>query len=279
MTLKLDGNGEISGITGLSPYAQARDRNKLINSNFCINQLAKSGTVILSAGQPGHDGFKAGATGCTYTFATTGNDTVVTISAGSLIQIVPAERNHGGAYSLSWSGTALGKLGTGAFAVSPVLATGVLAAVSLSVEWGVGTLGFTQLENALKPTVYDRKDKDMHQFDCEYFYQTSYVGVSPGAPGAGAVQGRLTFLAAPTAAYAQIQIFFTRAMYGIPAVVIYNPSTGAMNSMRNETVGTDFGVALIGSSSASLRHYSVQASTAPPASATMSCHFTASSPP
>lgn len=66
-------------MTTKTPYSLISDdviashkacRNRLINSNFVINQLEKTGTVTLAANEYGHDGWKAGASGCTYTFAT-----------------------------------------------------------------------------------------------------------------------------------------------------------------------------------------------------------------
>ena len=48
-------------------------KNKIINGNFDINQRAVSGTVSLAAGEYGHDRFKGGAGGATYTFATSAN--------------------------------------------------------------------------------------------------------------------------------------------------------------------------------------------------------------
>lgn len=64
------------------------NRNKIINGNFNINQRKVSGTVTLSAGVYGHDRWKAGASGCTYTFSASGGVTTIDITAGSLVQIV-----------------------------------------------------------------------------------------------------------------------------------------------------------------------------------------------
>lgn len=273
MTIAINGSGVISGVTSLSPYAQPRDRNKLINSNFSINQLVLSGTVTLSAGQYGHDGFKAGSNGCTYTFSKTDNDTTISISAGSLIQTVPAERIYGGTYTLSWVGTALGKIGSGSYSASPVTATGIVGATSLNVEWSPGTLTFVQLENTAYSTSYERKDRDIHQFDCEYFYQTSYEDVPPGTPAA--TNGRLTVLAASTSSYCQFLIFFTRQMYSRPTVTLYNPSSGAINGIRDETIGGNYTAGPIGLTNSHRRQASFQSTVAPPASSTMSAHFTA----
>ncbi|MFN5350882.1 MAG: hypothetical protein ACK5A0_15345, partial [Polaromonas sp.] len=59
-------------------------KNRIINGQLNINQRGVSGTVTLAAGAYGHDRFKAGASGCTYTFATSANVTTLTITAGTL---------------------------------------------------------------------------------------------------------------------------------------------------------------------------------------------------
>ena len=75
-------------------------KNAIINGNFAVNQRAVSGTVTLAAGAYGHDRFKAGASGCTYTFATANNITTLTISAGSLIQVIEGNNLFTGTYTL-----------------------------------------------------------------------------------------------------------------------------------------------------------------------------------
>ena len=99
-----------------SDYAAAGSvtgKNKIINGNFLINQRLVSGTVTLSAGAYGHDRFKAGSSGATYTFATSANVTTITITAGSLIQVVEGNNLQSGTYVLSWNLAPLlqGKIG------------------------------------------------------------------------------------------------------------------------------------------------------------------------
>jgi hypothetical protein len=45
-------------------------KNKIINGGFRVNQRAVSGSVVLTVGNYGLDRWKAGASGCTFTFAT-----------------------------------------------------------------------------------------------------------------------------------------------------------------------------------------------------------------
>jgi hypothetical protein len=131
---------ETSSLAGvlLSTWS-ANPRNKVYNGNFSVNQRVVSGTVSLSAGQYGHDGFKAGASGCTYTFSTSNNITTLNISAGSLIQVVEGIDLESGSYILSWEGTAQGKIDSGSYAASGVTAT-LTGGTNASIEFNAGTL-------------------------------------------------------------------------------------------------------------------------------------------
>jgi hypothetical protein len=120
-------------------------RNKLINPNFLINQTKVSGSVVLAAGAYGHDGWKAGAAGCTYTFSTTNNVTTVTISAGSLTQVLEGNGLQSGTHTLSWTGTAQGRVNGGTYAASPV-AFGATGGSNATVEFNTGTVSLPQFE-------------------------------------------------------------------------------------------------------------------------------------
>lgn len=118
-------------------------RQAIINGNFAINQRVVTGTVTLSAGAYGHDRWKAGATGCTYTFATSGNVTTITITAGSLQQIIEGSNLFTGTYVLSWVGTSQGKISAGAYGASGITGSAT-GGTNLTVEFGIGTLSKAQ---------------------------------------------------------------------------------------------------------------------------------------
>jgi hypothetical protein len=128
--------------------------NAIINGNFGINQRGVSGTVTLAAGAYGHDRWKAGASGCTYTFATVDNVTTLTISAGSLIQVIEGLNLQSGTYTLSWTGTAQGKIGAGSYAASGVTGTAV-GGTNLNIEYGTGTVSLVQLEKGSTATPFE----------------------------------------------------------------------------------------------------------------------------
>lgn len=124
------------GVPALSEMDQG---NLLINSNFGENKRAVSGTVALAAGAYGHDRWKAGAAGCTYTFASSGGVTTITIVAGSLIQVIEGEQLQTGTHVLCWTGTAQGKIGSGSLSATGVTGS-VIGGTNLNIEFGPGTL-------------------------------------------------------------------------------------------------------------------------------------------
>lgn len=146
-------------------------RNAIINGNFGINQRGVSGTVSLAAGAYGHDRWKAGASGCTYTFATSENVTTITISAGSLIQVVEGLNLMTGTYSLSWQGTAQGKIGAGSYGNSGITGA-VTGGTNLNIEFGTGTLSLVQLEKGSVATPFEFRSIGQELQLAQRYYET-----------------------------------------------------------------------------------------------------------
>jgi len=124
--------------------SQFSTRQAIINGNFQVNQRVVSGTVTLAAGAYGHDRWKAGASGCTYTFSTSANITTLTITAGSLQQVIEGINLTTGTYTLSWTGTAQGKIGAGSLSASGVTGS-VTGGSNITIEFETGTLSKVQL--------------------------------------------------------------------------------------------------------------------------------------
>jgi hypothetical protein len=136
------------------------NRNKVINGQFTVNQRMVSGTVVLAAGAYGHDRWKAGASGCTYTFAVSEGVTTITISAGSLIQVIEGANLRTGMHVLSWAGTAQGRIEAGSYSASGVTGS-VTGGANLSIEFNTGTLTSVQLEPGIVPTPFELRFNEL----------------------------------------------------------------------------------------------------------------------
>lgn len=172
-------SNEVLGAGGAWVGQMASSRNRLRNPSFAVNQRGVSGTVTLAAGAYGHDGVKAGASGATYTFSTSGLDTTLNINAGSLILPIEAANVEGGSYVLSQAGSAqarvwqgTGSTGSGAYASAPFVAGGLTAATQTNVEFSTGTLLRPQFEPGTivsAATAFERRRYDAELAFCRYY--------------------------------------------------------------------------------------------------------------
>ena len=214
--------------------------NAIINGNFQVNQRAVSGTVTLAAGAYGHDRWKAGASGCTYTFATANNITTLTISAGSLIQVIEGNNLFTGTYTLSWTGTAQGKIGGGSYASSGV--TGTPAGGSdLNIEFNTGTLSLVQFEPGSVATPFERRPYGTELQLAQRYFETTLT-VAPADNMAIVEVGALAQSDGSSGATFQYMV----RKRATPTMVIYAPlTTSPAGKIRNGNSGA---IASIGSS-------------------------------
>lgn len=179
--------GQILQSNGTNPvYAPFAGKNVIINGNFAINQRVVSGTVTLLAGEYGHDRWKAGSSGCTYTFATSNNVTTITITAGSLIQTIEGLNLFDGTYTLSWTGTSQGKIGAGSFGNSGI--NGVITGGSnLNIEFNTGTISLVQLEAGSVATEFEKRSIQQEENLSYRYYETGLTGFSGETGGSNLV--------------------------------------------------------------------------------------------
>jgi len=176
-------------------------KNRLINAQGLINQRAVSGTVTLTAGSYGHDRFKAGSSGCTYTFSTSNNVTTFTISAGSLIQVIEGLNLESGSYILSWTGTAQGRVASGTYGASGVTAT-VVGGTNTSIEFNTGTLSLPQFEKGGVATSFDYRPYGTELALCQRYFEVGDIFpigyVSVGSNFGATAPFKVTKRASPT---------------------------------------------------------------------------------
>jgi hypothetical protein len=145
---------------------------------------------VLAANAYAHDRWKAGAGGCTYTFAQAIPDTTITITAGTLVQAVDAPNVYATAWWLTWTGTATARVwqgsASGVFAAGAATKVGGVTVNALLVssltpgtiavlEFGTGTLGLAQCEAALPnagPTRFDRRQNELAL--CQRYFFSVY---------------------------------------------------------------------------------------------------------
>jgi hypothetical protein len=165
---------KISGNTGF--------KNVIINGGFILNQRGYTSGTALASGSYGHDRWKGGASGGTYTFTqgSTGVNTTLTITAGSIIQVIEGTNLPvGGTYVLSWTGTAQGKIGSGSFGSSGVTGT-ITAGTNTNIEFSTGTCGNVQLEFGSVATSFDYRPFTTELALCQRYFETSFnPGVAP----------------------------------------------------------------------------------------------------
>lgn len=208
-------------------------RNRLRNGSLSINQRAVSGTVTLAAGAYGHDGVKAGSSGATYTFAVSGIDTVLTVTAGSLIMPIEAGMIEGGTYTLSHAGTAQGRVwqgtgssGSGSYAAAPFTTTSLSDNTQTNVEFSTGTVLRPQFEPGDVATTFERRPPGVElALNLRYFMSTYASGVAPGTAGAAAAFS--AFLPAVAAYAVLFSGVFPGPMRATPTITIYSTNSGA----------------------------------------------------
>lgn len=159
-------------------------KNRILNGNFCVNERAYVSGTAIAADIYAHDKWKAGAGGGTYTFSPGALDTLITVTAGTVAQVVWGKNAEGGTYTLSWSGTAQGRVNGGSYASSPITVAGLTAGSNITVEFNTGTLGLVQLEPGASASTFERRPRSYEERECEAYFRWLPISIS-GQTGAG----------------------------------------------------------------------------------------------
>ena len=169
-----------------APINSVPNINCADNTGFAVNQRAFVSGTALAAAAFGHDRWKAGGGGCTYTFAGhTGPANTITITAGTLQQVVEGANLVAGNYVLSWTGTAQGRVGAGSYAASPVSVAGITAGANTTIEFNTGTLGQVKFEAGTVATPWQALPYQQDLAKGKRFYRAYTNVLLPGYGGAG----------------------------------------------------------------------------------------------
>jgi hypothetical protein len=185
-------------------------RNMLVNSLMTGNSRALTGSIVLAANARGHDCWKAGTGGCTYS-VTAG---VVTITAGTLRQVIDGACGEAGVYTLSYTGTAQARINTNGYA-SGVQSYNRPLGEATSIEFGVGTFSLAQFERGYTPTEFERLSPAVERSRTDWYVRRLLLISSAGDVWVGASGGNIVF-------YPSFQTFAMRTM----ASVSYLNNTG-----------------------------------------------------
>lgn len=217
----LDSSGNITfsanvNLLNLNGGQLAGLRNALINGAFLVNQRAVSGTVTLAAGAYGHDRWKAGAGGCTYTFATAAGVTTITITAGTLQQVIEGSNILTQTYTLGWTGTAQGRINSGSYGTSGAVSAALTAGTNQTVEFNTGTLAYAQLEPGAKATSFELRSYAAELTLCQRYLPAASGAVPIGVGMSTTTTAGTIFVphqvqprVAPTGAYVSAYGAFT----------------------------------------------------------------------
>lgn len=150
-------------------------QNYVDNSGFTVNQRGYASGAALPAGTYGFDRWKAGASGCTLTFTNSPALTVVTIAAGTLQQVVEGVSLMNASYTLSWVGSATGRVNTGTYVASPITFTGA-PNTNVTIEFQGGTLSQVQLQIGTQATLWQPVPPQVETARCmRFFYAISSI--------------------------------------------------------------------------------------------------------
>lgn len=172
-----DHNTIVSALQYGNTY-QAGSKNRVINGNFAVNQRVYASGTNLASGSYGFDRWKSGYTNTSLTFTSAPQGQSVTIStSGVLQQIVERANIPSGSYTLSWTGTATGRVynsGSSApsYASSPITVTldgSANVVVEFTASGGTKTLGQVQLEAGTSRTPYEWEDVGMTLLKCQRY--------------------------------------------------------------------------------------------------------------
>lgn len=152
-------------------------KNKIINGNFAINQRVYVSGAAVGAGLYGHDRWKMAASGDTYTFS---GSTITIPASKTLAQTIEGANLQTGTYTLSWTGTAQGKIGGGSFGASGITGS-ITGGTDTTITFNTGTLSNVQLEFGSIATAFEQRLIGIEMALCKRYFTVVNVALGGGA--------------------------------------------------------------------------------------------------
>ena len=154
-------------------------RNRIINGDFRINQRGYVSGNALVLNDYGLDRWRAGVNLASLTFTAAPQGQAVTISAnGGTVQIIERANMPAGTYTLSWAGTATGRVynygaGLPSYAASPIIfaADGLAdVVVDFTAVSTTKTLNLVQLEEGSQATPFEHRPIQVELEACQRYF-------------------------------------------------------------------------------------------------------------
>ena len=215
--------------------------NILLNSNFALNQRAYVSAANLASGSYGFDRWKSNFTNTTLTFtASTQGQSLTINSGGGIEQIIEQGLVPAGTYTLSWTGTATGRVyNTGAtppsYAASPVTFTADGSAnveVEFTASGGTRTLSKVQF-NAGTNTTWSLATPTLQTelAACQRYYEQTYA--------TAATESANKVSSYSDSNYTQGTRWKVTKRVA-PTVVVYSSNGGTANRIRQISTNTNY---------------------------------------
>jgi hypothetical protein len=259
--------------------------NLVINGNFTINQRGYVSAANLASGSYGFDRWKSNFTNTTLTFTSAPAGQSVTInSGGGLQQIVEQADVPAGTYTLSFSGTATGRIyNSGAtppsYAASPISFTADGSAnvvVEFTAVSTTKTLSKVKLELGTTATTYVYAGGTIQGelAACQRYYEKSYAqATAPGTSSSTSNSELFMALVALSGSNLRQMSRFKVTKRVSPTVTLYSSNNGATGNWYNE--GTTTNVAAVAYNIGDIGFQSYQSAGTTNATNVLLWHYTA----
>ena len=143
-------------------------KNLLLNPRFRVNQRGYASGAAATAGQYTLDRWKVTVAGQSLVFAASGAGFRATFPAGGCDQVILGENVRGGVYTLSWVGTAVGKV-NGVTVANGGQTASLPAGANITINLSGGWAEDVMFQLGSVATSPDDQGYAAELFDCQYY--------------------------------------------------------------------------------------------------------------